>query len=351
MPAVNTPSKNNYPYKGVYIFNMSAYFYEIFNLRFNQRKLDLYLALANKNILKTELFIYNSVLNILMLTKTQLLVFYEVCQGNDRLSKILENIKMNKTHISEMIGILIREKLITKNKQKLSVSEYPFALKLQKLLVNKNLIEILSNSGIEILITALEKKTITEIATETGLKEITIKQFIRKAQGSSIFIKEKKKYMVNNYVWPELIDFLKEYNNFQENYDYRVPLGSTIYYKNKKEIVFSTKQKFDATFTAFSAFRDYNLLIYTLENFYYLPKKQLTKQDILLHTLAVVEKTKDFREILYLALFYYKYKKEFKDIKHEILDNLNKIFSGEKIENYPPLKEIKEKAKVYDIKM
>jgi DNA-binding cell septation regulator SpoVG len=67
--------------------------------------------------------------------------------------------------------------------------------------------------------------------------------------------------------------------------------------------------------------------------------------------LAIVEKTKEFRDRMYLALFYYKYKDEFKDIKHPILDNLNKIFAGEKIERYPPLKEIKEKAKVYDIKM
>ena len=309
------------------------------------------LELSGENMLKTELFIYNSVINILMLTKTQLLVFYEICQGNNRLSKILENIKMNKTHISEMIGVLIREKLITKDKQKLSVSEYPFALKLRKLLVNKNLIEILPNSGIKILTTAIDKKTITEIATETGLKEITIKQFIKKAQGRSIFIKENKEYIVNYSVWPDLIDFLKEYKSFQDNYDYRVPVGSTIYYKNEKEIVFSIKQNIDATLTSFSAFKDYNLLIYTLENFYYLPKKQLTKQDILKHTLAIVEKTKEFRDRMYLALFYYKYKDEFKDIKHPILDNLNKIFAGEKIDRYPPLKEIKEKAKVYDIKM
>ncbi|HOW29821.1 MAG TPA: hypothetical protein PK685_04095, partial [archaeon] len=159
------------------------------------------LEYITKNILKTESFIYSSDINILMFTRTQLLVFYEICQGNNRLSKILENIKMNKTHISEMIGTLIREKLITKDKQKLSVSEYPFALKLRKLLVNKNLIEILPYSGIKILTTALDKKTITEIVKETGLKEITIKQFIKKAQGRSIFIKENKEYIVNYSVW------------------------------------------------------------------------------------------------------------------------------------------------------
>ncbi|MFA6619336.1 MAG: hypothetical protein WCT23_09745, partial [Candidatus Neomarinimicrobiota bacterium] len=99
---------------------------------------------TTEDILKTESFIYNSDINILMLTKTQLLVFYEICQGNNKLSKILENIKMNKTHISEMIGILIREKLITKDKQNLSVTDYPFALKLQALLLqNKQLMAFL----------------------------------------------------------------------------------------------------------------------------------------------------------------------------------------------------------------
>ena len=67
--------------------------------------------------------------------------------------------------------------------------------------------------------------------------------------------------------------------------------------------------------------------------------------------MAIVEKTKEFRDRLYLALFYYKYKDELKDINHPILDDLNKIFSGEKIDRYPPLKEIKEKARMYGIKM
>ena len=167
----------------------------------------------------------------------------------------------------------------------------------------------------------------------------------------SLLIKTNNKYIVNYKGWQDLIDFLKEHKNFHENYDYRVPSDSTIYYKNKKEILFSTKQEVDATLTSFSAFVDYDLLLYTIENFYYLPKKKLNKKEILLHTLKIVEKTKDFRDRMYLALFYYKYKKEFKEIKHEILDNLNKIFNGEKIDRYPPLKEIKERAKVYNIKM
>lgn len=287
-----------------------------------------------------------------MLTKTQLLIFYEICNGNDRLNKIEKVLKKNNTHLSKIIGILIREKLIIKNKQTLSVSEQLHALKLKELLLkNKQLIDVLHDSGLLILITLLEKKTLKEITEKTQLKEITIRKFIRVANTMSLLLKENKYYIVNYKIWKDLIVFLEEYKKFQENYDSRIPLESKIYFKTKKEIVFSTTQELDATFTSFSAFRDYNLLIYTFENFYYLPNKKLTKKDILLHTLAIVDKTKEFRQRIYLALFYYKYKKEFKDIKHEILDNLNKIFLGEKVETYPPLKEIKDKAKMYNIKM
>lgn len=287
-----------------------------------------------------------------MLTKTQLLVFYEICNGNDRLNKIQNVLKKNNTHISKIIGVLIKEKLIVKNKQTLSVSEQFHALKLKELLLkSKHLIEVLHDSGLLILITLLEKKTLKELLKETHLKEITIRKFIKNAQTMSLLLKENKYYIVNYKVWKNLIVFLEEYKKFQENYDPRIPLESKIYFKTKKEIVFSTEQELDATLTSFSAFKDYDLLIYTFENFYYLPNKKLTKKDLLLHTLAIVEKTKEFRQRMYLALFYYKYKKEFKDIKHEILDNLNKIFSGEKIETYPPLKEIKEKAELYNIKM
>jgi hypothetical protein len=141
-------------------------------------------------------------------------------------------------------------------------------------------------------------------------------------------------------------------NTFYNTFDSRIPQGAIIYYKTKKEIIFSYEKELGwATPTAFTTFKDYNLLIYSNVGFYYLPKKKLTKKEILLHTLKIVEKTKDFRDRLYLALFYYKYKSQFKNIKHEILDNLDKIFNGIKIAKYPPLKEIKEKAKVYNIKI
>jgi len=286
-------------------------------------------------------------------TKTQLKVFYEVINGNNRLSSISRALNKNNTHTSEILSLLVKQKCIIKEKRAFNISDLPFALKLRAmLLVNKNLINILCDSGINILIVLLNKSTIKEISTKSGLKEITIKKFIQKARNMSIVSKDKNYFVFNEEVWSNLKSFLIDYKSFQESYDYRVPIGSLIYFKNKKEILFSYNKNLDfATPTAFTVFNKYDLLIQSNVGYYYLPNKELTKKEILEHTLKIVEKTKDFRDILYLSLFYIKYKSEFSNVYHEILENINKILLGEKINGYPPLKEIKEKAKLYNIKM
>jgi predicted transcriptional regulator len=285
-------------------------------------------------------------------TKSELLVLRDIGSGNGDVVSISENLKRTKSQIYRILKELADKELITKKKTGYTLTKAKPAFLLNNLLKNPKIPEFLAGSQILILINLLEKSTIKEICNKTKLGSTFVTKFVKTAYYASILIKEKREYQINQYVYPELYEFLKEYQIFYYSYDKRIPVNSTIYFKNEKEIVFSTKEKLDnATLTSFSAFKDYNLLIYTLENFYYFPKKELTKQEILKHTLAIVDKTKEFRDILYLALFYYKYKAGFKDINHEILDNLNKIFSGEKIDRYPPLKEIKEKARIYDINM
>jgi hypothetical protein len=287
------------------------------------------------------------------LTKTELLIFKEVANNNNTLSSIYKSIKKNKTYVSELLNKLIKKGFIIKKNSHFILSNHLFSIKLKLLLSTApKLIDVLSNSGIKLLLLFFQKLTVKDAAKKSGLKEITIYKFIQKARNFSILWKEDNKYFFNEKVWIELKNFLINYQDFYMNYDERIPVGSQIYYKTKDEIVFSCRQNLEcATPTAFTAFQYYNLLIYSNDVYYYLPKRKLNKKDILFHTLKIVEKTKEFRHRLYLALFYYKYKKEFKDINHEILDNLNKIFKGEKIQGYPPLNEIKEKAKIYDINM
>ena len=81
------------------------------------------------------------------------------------------------------------------------------------------------------------------------------------------------------------------------------------------------------------------------------PEKELTKEDIFLHALYIAEKEPSVRHFTFLALFYYKYEEELKDVKNDIVKNLKLILQGKRIKGYPALEEIKEKADIYGIEI
>lgn len=110
--------------------------------------------------------------------------------------------------------------------------------------------------------------------------------------------------------------------------------------------MFSNKAKQDAALTAFSAYEGIKLLLPT--NYYYLPKRKLSKKEVFTHSLYVAEKEKTIRHLTYIALFYIKFKIQ---CSHPIISTIKDILNGKTIKGYPTLKEIKEKADVYDIRI
>jgi len=69
-----------------------------------------------------------------------------------------------------------------------------------------------------------------------------------------------------------------------------------------------------------------------------------------MHSLDIAEKEKTVRYLIFVSLFYLKFKKELL-VKHPIIDRLNLILKGNKFSNYPTLQEIKERADMYDIRI
>jgi hypothetical protein len=213
------------------------------------------------------------------------------------------------------------------------------------------LIQILSGSGLELLTILVEPKGISEIIKNSSIKKAQVFKKIKQARSISLVKKIEKKYVINEKLWHNVIDFLKELRKYENTIDPRIPANSVIYFKNKEEIVFSTKEKINAPLTAFSAYERFGIKILTNKHYYYLPNKTLTKKEVFMHSLHIAEKEPDPRNIIFIALFYAKYKKEISIIRNEILNNIDKIFSGNNIPRYPTLDEIKDRAEVYDIKI
>ncbi len=287
----------------------------------------------------------------MQLSKPQLLVLEQIANGNKEISEIARALKRSEKQIYVIAKKLSDNGIVRLSNGTLEPKKtLCVALLLQLLSKTTNLTPVLADSGIPILTSMLKPVTLEEIIDETGFKRATIFKKLKQAKMRSIVKKNAATYEINKKLWSSLKDFLEKLKEYESVTDDRIPVGAVIYYKKGNEIVFSSKEELDATLTAFSAYERYGIRLLTVTNYYYLPKRKLTKEEILMHSIYVAEKDMDIRNLIFIALFYAKFKKEFK-IKHPILLNLSAVLAGGEIKGYPKYHEIKEKAEVYGIEV
>lgn len=285
------------------------------------------------------------------LSKGELLLLEQIAKGNRSLRSIALALNKSEKQIYVYVKNLSDKGYTTLSNGNIEPKRLVHvSLLLQLLSKTPNLPHILSGSGISILQEMLKPVTIPEISKKTGYKKTAIYSKLVEARKRSLVNKNKNTFEINERVWCELKEFLEEVLKYESSIDDRIPTSAIIYYKRGNEIIFSAKENIDAVKTAFSAYGQYGIELLTSTNYYYLPKKDLKKIDILMHSLYIEEKEYDIRYLIFIALFYAKYKKELK-VNHPIIRNLSEIFSGKNINGYPSYQEIKDRADVYNIKL
>ena len=285
------------------------------------------------------------------LTKGELFVLEQVAKGNKNIKEIAVTLKKSEPQIYIYVKKLTDKSLIDLNNGGIEPKKIPYvSLLLQLLSKTPNLTPILEGPGIPIFTAMLQPSTLEEITNETGYKKTAIYKRLQEARKRSLVRKNQATFEINDKMWAELKETLEEIKKSELKTDNRIPASAIIYYKKKDEIVFSSKEELDAVKTAFSAYKNYGIDLLTITNFYYLPKKTLTKDDILKHSLYIIEKDMDIRYLIFIALFYAKYRKEFK-IQHQILRNINLVLAGKDVKGYPTYQEIKDRAEIYHIKV
>ncbi|MBT4825026.1 hypothetical protein HN695_00215 [Candidatus Woesearchaeota archaeon] len=285
-------------------------------------------------------------------TTTQLGIVYEKGNGKNGINEIALALKKSKSQIYRALKDLDKMNIVRIKRRGFELmSNTHTSYLVNNLLNHPNLISLLSGSSIQIIQECLSITSVSKIVDKTKLNNATIYNWIKKFQKVSIIKKINNQYLFNTKLWADLKNFIIEFKKFNDSVDPRVKPNSKIYFKNKDLIVFSTKTLENASFTAFSKYKEFGINILTTKNYYSLPFKKKNVVDIFIDSLYVVEKEKDFRNLLFVALFYLKNKKKLGKINNIILNNIKKILKGEHINDYPSLLEIKERAKVYNIKV
>ncbi len=285
------------------------------------------------------------------LTKGELSVLEQIAKSNKFLKKIALALKKSESQVYVYTKNLADKSLIELINGKIEPNRILYlSLLLQLLSKIPNLTPVLEGPGIPIFTAMLKPSTIEEISHETGYKKTAIYKRLQEARKRSLIRKKTTTFEINDKMWEGLKETLEEIRKSELKTDKRIPASAIIYYKKKDEIIFSSKENLDAIKTAFSAYQDYGIELLTITNFYYLPKKKLTKENILTHSLYIAKKDNDIRYLIFIALFYAKYKNDIK-ITHPILTNINIILKGGEVKGYPKYAEIKNRAEVYDIEV
>jgi predicted transcriptional regulator len=282
------------------------------------------------------------------LSRTELQILGQLGRGLSKPMELAKAIEKSPQQAYVSLAVLENKGFVTRGRRLVQLSPKTHVSMLAKLLIAyPNLEDVLSDSGITILAALIKPLSVKELANATALKKSVIYKKVKQGINLSILRKENGEYHFNERIWDELKEMLIELSNYEKTIDKRVPPDAVIYHKTGSEIIFSTVREQDASTTAFSAYKDCGLSVFFPVNYYYLPAKSLSLRDIFIHSLYVAEKDMDYRELVYVALFYLKHQKPLKGIRHAVLENIKRLLSGKKVASYPALEDIREKAAQY----
>ena len=127
-----------------------------------------------------------------------------------------------------------------------------------------------------------------------------------------------------------------------------VPSEALLIKSYRDSVLFKSIRPQDATLTSFSAYEDYGIELFLRDYYYTLPKRELSIQEIFIHSL---DSAGELQQKLFCVLFYLKNRDKLEGIDHPMMKDLKAVLQGEKIRDYPTLEDIEDRTDLYDIKL
>jgi predicted transcriptional regulator len=208
---------------------------------------------------------------------------------------------------------------------------------------------VLSDSGLGIIRTLTEPRTISEISFMTGLHQTTITRKIDQMRRMGMVKKEKAVYSINEELWPRIMELAHSYDEYARLTDPRVPFGSEIFHASDDLVVYSSNRVLNNTKTAFSKYGDFGMHIHPGTNYYCDSDHELDVKEVFLHSLYVVDKDRTWRGRMLALIFYVMHKHKLADIRHPVVNDMKAVLKGDRIEGWAPLEEMKERAAIYGV--
>ena len=193
-------------------------------------------------------------------------------------------------------------------------------------------------------------RSLETLATETGIPGDTLYGYLKGFLWVGIVSRSRqgKAYLFSfNYiVWPELKEFVTSLQKYQVLR--LVPREALLIKIYETSVLFKSLRQQDATFTSFSAYEDYGILLGLRDYYYTLPRRELSIQEVFIHSL---DSAGELQQKLFCMLFYLKNRDKLETIDHPMMKDLKAVLQGERIRGYPTLEDIEDRTELYDIKL
>ena len=195
-----------------------------------------------------------------------------------------------------------------------------------------------------------EQKSVEDLEEETGIPRKTIYRYLKDFIHLGAVRRSRKGrayvFSFNYILWKELKDFVTALFDYQARS--QVPREGLLIKSYGDSVLFKSLRSQDATITSFSAYKDYGIELGLRDNYYTLPKRELSIKEIFVHSLDSAE---DHRQRIFCILFYLNNTDKLSGVEHPMMRDLKAVLRGERIEGYPSIEEIKDKADLYGINL
>jgi len=195
-----------------------------------------------------------------------------------------------------------------------------------------------------------EQKSVLVLEEETAIPKKTIYRYLKSLLCLGAVKRTKKDraylYSLNKIFWPEIEDFVAAILEYQALR--LVPSEALLIKSYRDSVLFKSIRPQDATLTSFSAYEDYRIELFLRDNYYTLPKRELSIQEVFIHSL---DSAWEFSQKLFCVLFYLKNRDKLETIDHSMMKDLKAVLQGERIKGYPTMEDIEDRTDLYDIKL
>ncbi len=193
-------------------------------------------------------------------------------------------------------------------------------------------------------------KSAKELHEDTGIPLKTVYYYLHDFARLGVVVTTRKGrsslYSFNYVYWEALKNFvspLQEYDKAR-----LVPRDAMLIKIYKDGVIFKSLRVQDATLTSFSAYEDYGIELGLRDNYYTLPKRELSIEDVFIHSLDSAEGRS---QRLFCILFYLRNKDKMQRVLHSMVKDIRAVLQGEKVKGYPSLEDVRDRTEMYGIEL